>query len=262
MIGEPELTGASAGVPSRRPELADVVRDPGVSDRRGPARGPWLKGALSGAAAVCAVWAGTASAAGSPAPGPDLHGLRIGSSPCAGATFGALERAVGAGGADGVGGAGGAGGAGGVAVAPAVFSHGPALDSARCEVSVQAPPRRGADATTRYDVTLTVDLHKATDPRPEFDDQHALDPVTLAAAERTTELTGLGDEAYALALADGSEAVRVLRGGAVITLRLTTSAVSTGPAPAAPPPSAAPEPSDLAPALADAARTLIAALAT
>jgi hypothetical protein len=250
MIGEPELTGAGGPQGPRLPDVvADLSAGPG-SGHAGPgrirARGPWLWGALAGAAAVCAVWAGTASAAGSPAPGPDLHGMRIGSSPCAGGTFGALLRAVGAG--------------SGIAD-PAVFSHGPALDSARCDFAVQAPARRGAATATRYDVAVSVDLHKTVDPRPEFDDQHGLDPETLAPADRTTALPGLGDEAYALALADGSEAVRVLRGGAVVTLRLTAAAVPRTEGAPGRPGAADAGTNDLTPALASAARTVLATLA-
>jgi hypothetical protein len=191
---------------------------------------------------VSAVWAGTAFASTAPAPGPDLHGMTIGSSPCAGHTFDALVRAVGAG--------------SGLAD-PAVFSHGPALDSARCDVVIQSPAGRGA--ATRYDVVLTVDLHKPTDPRPEFDDQHTLDPATLSAAMSTTALRGLGDEAYALALADGAEAVRVLRGGAVLTLRLTAAPLDSGGSSSAA--STAPAPAHLVPALTVSARALLATLA-
>jgi hypothetical protein len=256
VITEPELTGASGGEPLRRAgadgQLADVVQDlgsrPGLRGVRGSGRGGWLWGALAGAAVASAVWAGAASAA-PPAGRPDLHGFRIGFSPCAGGTFDALVQAV--------------GGSAGTA-APATFSHGPALDGARCTFTVRSRPERGA--VTEYAVALAVDLHRRTDPRAEFQQEAAVDPDTLTVAETATPLADVGDEAYALALQNRTELLKVLRGGAVITLRLTSTTTAAAPSrEAAPDPSADsdpdPAPNRLVPALADAVRALLVTLA-
>lgn len=268
MITEPELTGDSTGDHLPRPrtaeaaaeadiegaELADVVGGLGPrADTRPWRRPPWLWGALAGAAAASAIWAGPALA-GAPhhASPPDLHGYRIGYSPCSGRPFDALITAV---------------GAATTGTAPASFAHGPAVDRARCTFTAGAVPEH--DWATVYVVETSVDLHKLADPRAEFEDERALDTTSLTVADSTIEVPHLGDDAYALSFGDETQILKVLRGGAVVTLRLTAATrwVGPGASPApgdlvsdTPLPPRTPDLSHFGPALTTAARTVLTAL--
>jgi hypothetical protein len=100
-----------------------------------------------------------------------------------------------------------------------VVRLGPALDQIRCTLSVTSPiPHVG---TARYEAFVTVDLHKKTDPRPEFEDQHAIDAADLTPAETATTVSGLGDLAYVLTVSEQRQQLKVLHGGAVFTLTVT-----------------------------------------
>lgn len=265
MITEPEPVGGSTWDRLRRTgdaEVADVMDDlvdDTVDDMapRGGARPwrrpPWLWGALAGAAAASAIWASPlAGAAPHRAAPPDLHGYRIGYSPCSGRPFDALTTAV---------------GAATTSTAPASFTHGPAVDRARCTFTADAAPDHGW--ATGYTVLTSVDLHKVTDPRAEFEDERALDTTSLAVADTTTEVPGLGDDACTLSFGDETQILKVLRGGAVVTLRLTADSRWAGPGASPAPgdlvsdtplPPRTPDLPGLTPALAAAARTVLTAL--
>ncbi len=216
-------------------------------------RPPWLWGALAGAVAASAVWAAPLAHGGSAQDSrPDLHGYAIGFSPCAGRPFDALATAV---------------RARTTSTAPASFAHGPALDRARCTFTAAGALDQGW--ATSYTVRATVDLHKLTDPRAEFEDERALDTTSLTVADSTAEVPGLGDKAYSLTFGDQTQ-LKVLSGGAVITLRLTAASRWAGSG-AGPTPGdlvsdtpQQPDTSDLGgytPQLAGAARAMMAALA-
>jgi hypothetical protein len=254
MITEPELTGDSTGDHFRRAEVADVVDDLGSRAGRPWRRPPWLWGALAGAAAASAVWAGPALAGAAPhqAGPPDLHGYRIGYSPCSGHAFDALATAL---------------RARTTRTAPASFAHGPAVDRAQCVFSADTAADEGW--ATGYAVQASVDLHHLTDPRAEFEDERALDTTSLTVADSTTEVPGVGDDAYSLSFGDETQILKVLRGGAVITLRLTAATrwVGSGASPApgdlvsdTPQPPRSPDLPRFTPGLATTARAVLAAL--
>lgn len=256
MITEPELTGGSTAEPSRGSHPADAVRQTAPRAGRRGARRPWLWGALAGAVAASGVWVGPVLAGGLSPPGgpPDLHGYRIGASPCAGRAFDVLATAV---------------GADSTSTTPASFSRGPALDRAQCTYAARTAPEHGW--ATGYQLLASVDLHKTTDPRAEFEDERAVDDATLIAADTVTEVRGLGDDAYLLTFDDQTRILKVLRGGAVITLRLTAATRWAGAGPGPRPGELlsetpqVPQPADLgrvSPALTRAARALMATLRT
>lgn len=199
MISEPELTGGpdEGG--------AEVISDADRAPRWGGGRRPWAWG-VGGVLLASAVWAGGLRAWSAEHGGPpDLHGYVLGDSPCAGSTLAPLTRALHA--------------SYSTAVTPAAARLGPVLDQIRCSLSVGAPD--GAGGTASYDVFVTIDLHKRTDPRAEFEDQAQIDGSDLTPVKSVRKVTGLGDEAVAQTLSRLSEELKVLHGGAVFTLTLT-----------------------------------------
>ncbi|WP_327290257.1 hypothetical protein [Streptomyces sp. NBC_01198] len=184
---------------------AEVISDADRAPRWGGLRRPWVWGA-GGVLLASALWAGGLRAWAVAHDGPpDLHGYALGDSPCAGDTLAPLTTALHA--------------ADTAAVSPAAARLGPALDQIRCTLSVGAPG--GPDSTDRYEIFVTIDLHKRTDPRPEFEDQARVDATDLTPVESVRRVTGLGDEAVAQTLSRQSEELKVLHGGAVFTVTLT-----------------------------------------
>jgi hypothetical protein len=245
MITEPELTGDDDAEDAEVPDIvADLRNDAepvgggggpsrtgslgslgGSGGLRGPNRlnrlnrlsgrthWPW---AVGGAVVASAIWAALLSSGLGPHQHdkPDLHGYRITNSPCQGGTFDAISKAV-------------KGEHGSASTADIV--HGAAVDRAKCSFVTTAQPRSGW--TTAYIVSLAIELHKLTDPRAEFEDARALDAASLDIADNTSEVPGIGDKAYALAFDDQSQDLKVLYGGAVLTLNLTANTYWTGSGP-------------------------------
>ncbi|MEE4541268.1 hypothetical protein V2S66_04720 [Streptomyces sp. V4-01] len=203
MISEPELSGGPEGP---GPDLAgDVAEADGWGQAlRGGRRG-WVWG-LAGIVVASAGWAGGLQAYHSHhGSGPDMHGYALGASPCAGGTLSPLTDALELHDAQ--------------AVSPAAVHLGEALDQIRCTLSGASPLPHGG--TARYEVFVTIDLHKRTDPKAEFEDQRDLNPSDISPVEATTTVPGLGDEAYLLTVSDQTRDLEVLHGGAVFTLTLT-----------------------------------------
>lgn len=203
MISEPELSGGP-----EEPPRAEVIGDPGPATGRGiGGRRPLVWG-LGGVVLASAVWAGGVQAyARHHGGGPDMHGYVLGDSPCAGRTLDPLTAALKVTEAE--------------SVSPAAVHLGRALDQIRCTVSAAGPPPEGDTGMARYEVFVGIDLHKATDPRPDFDDQRGLDTTDLAPVDSVRSVPGLGDEAYLLAISAQTQELRVLHGGAVFTLTVT-----------------------------------------
>ncbi|MFJ4408399.1 hypothetical protein [Streptomyces sp. NPDC088910] len=214
MITEPELTDGSG---DDRP--VDVIgdddrpREPrggrlsGVRRRRGP----WVW-ALAGAVVASAAWAGALRGAdyGRTAP-PDLHGYRL-ADPC---TVAALQPLV-----DMI-------GLSSMSEIPGPMNVGRTLDHIACRLVGNTSENDGW--ITSYTISVSVDLHKKTDPRTEFEDglkARDADPAEPAAGSgvvmvhdpRTSRpVTGLGDRAF-LTGDSTSQTVDVLHGGAVFSI--------------------------------------------
>lgn len=253
MISEPELSGPD----DEGAGHADLIGD---RDGRPPAqpypvprllrglpagRGHWTW-ALGGVVVASAVWAGSLYVSGVRRhETPDLHGYRLDLNPCAGSTLKPLADAIGGVGTEGT---------------PTQSRRGPALDQIRCSLATESQAAQGW--TTRYSAAVSVDLHKSTDPRAEFEDQRRLEDPSLNVAESIESVPGLGDQAYVLILSDTNEELKILHGGAVFTLTLgayDTNAIGPG----ATSPGDAPPPPDLErfqPAMIAAARNVMAAL--
>ncbi|MFH9267968.1 hypothetical protein ACH4KN_27525 [Streptomyces sp. NPDC017546] len=213
MITEPELVGEPGP-----PEPADVVSgfDPGqevpAGGRRRVRRLLW---AAAGALVASAVWATAVFAYGIGGDRkPDPRGYRVESDSCAAVELTALARSVGK-----------------PAAEPATELDGiehPALHRIRCTVDfavavVRAPEGEEESGwSTGYQASLTAELHKETDPRPEFEASSTLTEVDGTGVDRVERVPDLGDLAYLLVLEDESLRVRVVDGGFVATLTLTS----------------------------------------
>lgn len=233
MISEPEMTGGSQTAPAHLPAprsaqaprtadpealdpadaaAFDLVEGAGPADaparRRLPRHWTW---ALTATAATCALWAAGLTVWHHAQPdGPDLHGYQLAGSPCA---RGSLAPLVGTSPTHGY-------------TNPAVFSHGPALDRAECSAGT-VWDRTTTDEPQSSTVTVSVELHKKTDPRAEFEDQRSLILPSLTPASRVTRVPGLGDEAYFLVIDPDQIELKVLHGGLVLRLSYTVNREGT-----------------------------------
>ncbi|WP_225845541.1 hypothetical protein [Streptomyces sp. HPF1205] len=228
-IGPVGLTGAGDGL---GPGAADVIggHDPGPGrwrtrwGRAGREAADWRRlgaGVAAGAVLASAAWVlalrgtnyGRAAA-------PDLHGYHLGDTPCASANFEPLTEHLPNSFLGGV---------------PEI-RKGPALDHVTCDMV--SPSLTDDGWITDYDVTLTIDLHKKTDPRAEFADTYGrpaahpgfvnVDPgtgglaVTSSDSAVVTPYPGIGDLAY-LSADRTRQSLSVLHGGAVLTLTVNVT---------------------------------------
>jgi hypothetical protein len=157
-------------------------------------RRPWMW-ALGGALAASALWA--AGLAAYRTGDPDLGGYRAAPSLCAEAPLSALVTALGKRGAT---------------MDAQAFSH-PALDRSYCTVHLGEPP-------TGYEASLRYELHRKTDPGPEFEARHR---EAAMPDEPVPELVpGLGEKAY-FSVSGGTYAdLYVLDGPVVLALSVST----------------------------------------
>lgn len=219
MIGEPEMSDGSAGEPPG--ELLSSSREPAAGGVRGRKPRPWLW-AVGGVAVASAVWAAVLHGNGGAA--PDLHGYHLSGNPCSDDALDPLKGAV---------------GVGDFTASNATVSNGPALDKLSCVLT--SAPQDGDTWVTEYTIGVNVDLHKATDPRAEFENTRhartsnlpgdmggtvgnglvAIVDSTFTSAADVHSVTGIGDDAYLLSSQPAAQTLEVLHGGAVLTLRIT-----------------------------------------
>ncbi|WP_406096839.1 hypothetical protein [Streptomyces sp. NBC_01013] len=223
MISEPEMAGefgASAGH-----EVLDHsgARPEGARPPRAPAPGARWLWALGGAVAASAVWGALLFTDGPRDGAPDMHGYRLSQDPCPAVGL----RSIGA------------------AIAPREPERGfeagmlrhAALDRAQCYIPLRpesAQQRSDKGWFVGYTVTIKIALHKKTDPRVEFEAGRTATELGVAPETEVEGVPELGDKAFLLSLDGGEQELRVLDGGAVLSLALTASldwAGSEGPGP-------------------------------
>jgi hypothetical protein len=154
---------------------------------------------------------------------PDLHGFHLdGNTPCTVANLEPLTDKV---------------TSGGFLTGNPSVRMGPALDDTACAATSSLPLE--GDWATSYVLTVTVELHKETDPRAEF--QSTYNPVislptietingyiAVPDSDAVTKVSpGIGDLAYASS-GDGHEALSVLYGGVVLSLTVDARPVWAG----------------------------------
>lgn len=260
MIGEPEMADeAGGGLPGDLLSSSDDLGSGGGTLRRPR---PWLW-AVGGIAAASAVWAavlhGTAGTA------PDLHGYHLRGNPCSGDALSPLKDAV---------------GTRDFAASDATVSSGPALDKLACTLVSVSSADEGL--ATTYTITLSLELHRRTDPRAEFENirraqvSHragtmggnavlAVADSGFTSAADVHPVMDVGDEGYLLSDHDATQTLEVLHGGAVFTLQVTGYIQwnSTGEADAeAGDPPKDPDLTRVRPAMTTAMRHLMASLAS
>lgn len=230
MITEPEMADGPeqdrpAGVPGEALAAgsgsgSEPAPRPGPGSRYGYGYGkfgPW-RWAVGGVAVACAIWTTVLTGTGyGRTPAPDLHGYHLTGSLCTSSHLAPL-----------------------VDVLPAeVFAadnppvrRGPSLDRATCTLAGSAPI--GGGWTHTYVITVSVDLHRRTDPRAEFEDTAGIQvavPVARPSGvfismadgiDSTRPYPGLGDRAY-LTTGTSRQALSVLHGGAVLSVIVDAS---------------------------------------
>ncbi|MFD9722456.1 hypothetical protein [Streptomyces sp. NPDC059072] len=192
MIGEPELDGEWSGGPpaeEARPEAP-----------RGPAgrRLPWLW-ALGGALVASAVWAGVLAAQDRFSGAPRIS-YRHSEDLCKDAPLKVLDELT-----------------GGLAHRQPGHAESPSLDWAGCDFSGDWFAAQEPGTKLDYYGRVQVDLHRKTDPGPEFGAGLGRDPYIGPEIDPVEAVPGLGERAM---VHDHMYATRlqVLDGGAVFTL--------------------------------------------
>ncbi|MDW4898251.1 hypothetical protein ACIG0A_25940 [Streptomyces californicus] len=209
MISEPELVGEDGPGSSR-----DVVSgfDPEQGAAGGGRRRSGAVWAVAGALVASAVWASAVFGYGIGRDGkPDPRGYRVESDSCTAMRLPALTKVLGE-----------------QVSEPATELDGiehPALHRIRCTVAFRTRDTPVGENGTRWSVefgvSLTAELHKETDPRPEFEASSTLTEIDGSVVERVERVPDLGDQAYLLTLEAGVLRLNVVEGGAVVRLALT-----------------------------------------
>jgi hypothetical protein len=217
VISEPEMSdGAGSGLTG---DLLSSSSGPGGGTAVVRRPRPWLW-AAGGVVVASAVWATVLHGTGGT--GPDLHGYHLSGNPCSGDALKPLKDAV---------------GRRDFAASSATVSKGPALDELSCVLTTVSSADDGWAAT--YTISVSIDLHKKTDPRAEFENSRdaqvsslpgggtdGSERVALAGSGFTSAtdvhpLTGVGDEGYLLTPRGPGQTIEVLHGGAVLTLQIS-----------------------------------------
>ncbi|MCS0634504.1 hypothetical protein NX801_02255 [Streptomyces sp. LP05-1] len=199
----PRRSGPEPGGPERGGPIAGPPPPPaGPPDRR-PGRRPWLW-ALGGAALASALWAG-AFLRYVPQDHPDQDGYRSADGElCALAELRSLSLALGR----------------KRSTSGAEDTRHEALDQSYCSRSYARSGDGSPSAPTApsYSVDLYYELHKRTDPAPEFEPRLIKGP--FAAEPEWSPLAGLGDRAFFRAQ-EGRAELFVLDGPAVLELTVS-----------------------------------------
>ncbi|MFG2342149.1 hypothetical protein [Streptomyces yangpuensis] len=229
MISEPELDGAGETRPAQPAEQAQEPPSRGREAAGAGARRPWLW-ALGGAALASAVWAGGLYAFGERLAAPEVS-YRATQNLCLDFEARALSRI--------------AGDLHRYRPMNRENDH-PAVRGAGCSL-------QNGESVSTLSVRVQVDLHRKTDPGPEFDvPSYDWIPAENGEGRTEEEVRGLGERALFLVGPRGiSVELKVLHGGAVFTVLATR----TGSEPTTPADTAA-----LRSAMVEDARALMTAL--
>lgn len=217
MISEPEMAGEFEASDAREVLVQSGPRPAGDRPPRAPGpRARWWW-ALGGAVVASAVWGAVLYADGSRDAAPDLHGYRLGQDPCAAVGLKSL----------------------GAAISPrepaerfeAEMLRHAALDRAQCSIPLRSESgeKRSDNAwTVDYTVRIEISLHKKTDPGAEFEAERNATDLGVEPGTEVEAVPELGDKAYLLSLESGELELRVLEGGAVLSLRLASYSTFEG----------------------------------
>ncbi|MFI9605056.1 hypothetical protein ACIHCX_35455 [Streptomyces sp. NPDC052043] len=205
MISEPEMAGEFGAVETR--EVMGGFDRELVGERR--PRRPWLW-ALGGVVMASALWAAALFLYGLGDRKPDMRGYQLDHDPCPSIQLKAI----------------------GAAITPresttmidaGLLNHA-ALDQIQCFIPLRSRARAeqpGHGWSVDYAVGITVALHKRTDPGVEFEARRRVTDLGVVPEGKVEMVPNLGDKAYLLNRDDGNSELRVLEGGAVLSLSLS-----------------------------------------
>ncbi|MEV7080871.1 hypothetical protein AB0N88_20410 [Streptomyces sp. NPDC093516] len=209
MISELEMVEGSG--PAEHSEVVgDLVQPSSVRPLR---QKPWLW-ALGGASAASALWAAALLLPPLGHHNPDLRGYRLDKEFCTSVRLASLQEAL------------------ALKSVPDTVGHEllqhPSVDQMHCSLAFQKSVDDGAGGRGGHwlvgtTVDLAVALHTKTDPRDEFDADRRVTDVGVVAADLVKPVPDLGDEALLIAKDTGHTELRVLDGGAVMTMSLSTT---------------------------------------
>lgn len=206
MISEPEMAGEFGGVDIRE-VVGGFDEEPGGELRP---RRPW-QWVLGGAVMASVLWAAALFLYGGGGDRkPDLSGYQLKQDPCPSLRLKAI----------------------GEVIAPrepttradsGLLRHA-ALDQIQCSVPLRflaGAGQSGKGWFTGYTVGISVALHKKTDPGAEFEARRRVTDDGVLPEEQVNTVPDLGDKAYLLTRDNGNAELRVLEGGAVLSLDLS-----------------------------------------
>ncbi|MFF3374147.1 hypothetical protein ACFYXF_14570 [Streptomyces sp. NPDC002680] len=206
MISEPEMAGEFGGVDTREVVGGFDEEEPGGELRP---RRPW-QWALVGAVMASVLWAAALFLYGGGDGKPDLSGYQLKQDPCPSLRLKAI----------------------GAVISPrepttkadsGLLRHA-ALDQIQCSIPLRflaGSEQSGKGWFTGYTVGITVALHKKTDPGAEFEARRRVTDDGVLPEEQVKAVPDLGDKAYLLTRDNGNAELRVLDGGAVLSLDLS-----------------------------------------
>lgn len=191
-----------------REVLGDFSSEP-VGRRR--LNRPWWW-ALGGVLAASALWAPAVFVHGLGVQKPSTHGYRLDKDPCPSVGLTSISAAV------------------APRVSADVLDSGllkhTAVDQAQCSIVVR-PLAEAKQSKTGWSldhyVGITVTLHKETDPGVEFAARRRITDQGIVPADNVKTVPDLGDTAYLITRDTSNTELRVLDGGAVLSLTLTVS---------------------------------------
>lgn len=206
VISEPEMAGEFDSVETRE-VMGGFDREQDRGRRR---RRPWLW-ALGGAVTASALWGAALFLHGPGDRESDMHGYRLDRDPCPslrlksiGAAIAPRERTT---------------------VADSAMLHHAVLDQTQCFIPLRSRTRgerAGKGWSLHYTVGIKVELHKKTDPAPEFEARRQVTDLGFDPETKLETVPDLGDKAYLLTGDDSNVELRVLEGGAVFSLSLSS----------------------------------------
>lgn len=205
MISVPELEG-EFGAPGAHDVVSD--RDQRAAGRQRSGR-PWVW-ALGGMATASVFWAAAVFVNGLGHPKPDTRGYRLTDGSCPSVRLVSLEVAIAPRSSDGL-------------TNSRLLRH-HTLDQIQCFIPLRDQPADGASGSgwsMNYTVGVSVALHKETDPGTEFEASRRVTDLGVVPEANVRSVPDVGDRAYLITRDTSNTELRVLDGGAVLSLKLS-----------------------------------------
>ncbi|MEV7992748.1 hypothetical protein AB0O67_12750 [Streptomyces sp. NPDC086077] len=205
MISEPETEGEVKGFASHQ-VVGGFGRE---ATERSRSRRPWLW-AIGGAAATSVFWSMAVFRFELGIPEPDTRGYQLTEGACRSLQLSSLAADISSGTR--------------TDVLTAKISKHPDLDHVQCFIFLRPESQikaAGEGWSIDYSVGVNVALHKKVDPSAEFEAGRRVTGLGIVADEEVETVRDLGDKAYLITSDINNTELRVLDGGAVLSLSLS-----------------------------------------